>query len=184
MLETIQALDESVLLFIQEVIRSDFLNNIMVFITNLGNSGAVWIVIGVLLLCKKKYRKAGLILLLTMGLCWCLNDLLLKNIIARPRPFTAIEGLEVLISLPSSNSFPSGHACSSFSAAYVLTREFGKKGSCAYVLAALIALSRPYVGVHYLTDILFGALVGTLGSIIIYGILCKIFYKGKRKVHK
>lgn len=179
MLEAIQALDEAALLFIQENIRFGFLNSVMVFFTTLGNSGAVWIAISLVLICIKKYRRAGVTVLITMGLCWCLNDLVLKELVARPRPFMTIEGLQTLIAFPGSNSFPSGHACSSFSAAYVLARELGKKGSYSYILAAIIALSRPYVGVHYVTDIITGAIIGTLGSIVIYSFLYNKIYKCK-----
>lgn len=175
MLEAIQAMDETILLFIQENIRGGFLNSIMVFFTTIGNAGAVWILLSILLLCMKKYRRAGLAVLLVMGLSWCVNDLLIKSIAARPRPFLAIEGLEVLVSLPQSWSFPSGHTCSSFAAAYVLTRELGKKGALSYILAVLIALSRPYVGVHYMSDVFVGALVGTLCSVFFYAVICKIF---------
>lgn len=181
MLEAIQVMDESIMLFIQENIRFDFLSAVMVFFTTIGNTGAVWIAVSLVLLCMKKYRRTGLAVLLTMGLCWCLNDLLIKSIAARPRPFLTIEGLEVLIKLPQSYSFPSGHACSSFAAAYVLTRECGKKGALAYILAVLIALSRPYVGVHYMSDILAGAFVGTLCSMFLYKIICKIFDRWKKK---
>ena len=64
------------------------------------------------------------------------------------------------------NSFPSGHTCASFACAGVYYKAFpGKWGKAAMVLAVLIALSRLYVGVHYPTDVLAGALVGTFSAL-------------------
>ena len=63
-------------------------------------------------------------------------------------------------------SFPSGHTCASFACAGVYYKAFpGKWGKAAMVLAVLIALSRLYVGVHYPTDVLAGALVGTFSAL-------------------
>ena len=72
-----------------------------------------------------------------------------------------IPGLTSLIGVQGDFSFPSGHTGSSFAAAVVLFYRMPKKyGIPALVLAVLISLSRVYVGVHYPTDILAGALIG------------------------
>jgi len=160
-------LDVSIMLFIQESLRFPVLDSIMKVITFLGNTGMIWIITGIVLLIHKKYRLVGFQVLITLAICWCLNDLVIKNLVARPRPYIVIENLEILIPEPSHYSFPSGHACSSFASAYVLARNFGKKGAWFYVLAVLIAISRPYVGVHYVSDILAGMLLGTAGSFAI-----------------
>lgn len=172
MFDLIQAYDENIMLFFQEQIRNAFLNPIMVFFSYIGYVGTIWIVISLILIGRKNTRRVGIVTLLTMLICYCVNDLIIKEIFQRPRPFETMPELAILTFIPGSASFPSGHACSSFASAYILTRSFGKRGSLAYILAALIAISRPYVGVHYLSDVIVGAVVGTVGAIIIFTV-CK-----------
>ena len=181
MFEAISSLDIQILLFIQNFIRNDILDSIMLIFTYLGEAGTVWIIISICLLFTKKHRKVGLVTLLCMLICYIANDLVLKNIFIRPRPFVTEPAIDVLSKLPSSLSFPSGHACSSFAAAYAIAHGCGKKAGWVYVLSTVIALSRPYVGVHYLSDILVGAAVGTLLCAIIYPILSKAYDKTVNK---
>ena len=72
-----------------------------------------------------------------------------------------VEGLKCLVAYPSDWSFPSGHTSSSIAAALAMFRTLpGKFGWPLIVLAILISLSRLYVGVHYPTDVIVGAVVG------------------------
>ena len=173
MFSAIQSIDTSVMMFIQEHIRNGILTPIMAFFSIIGDVGAVWLILSAALIITKKFRRTGILLLASVAISWMMNDLLLKPLIARARPFEVIDGLEVLIHLPRSYSFPSGHACSSFAAAYALTRSVPKYGKWFYVLAAMIAVSRVYLGVHYPSDIMAGIVVGTLGSIVIHWISVK-----------
>lgn len=165
MLQTILNFDVSALLWIQENIRCEFLNWIMIFFTSIGNVGLIWIVMGICMVCTKKFRYAGVTMLFCLAFAWLITEPVIKNIVQRPRPFEEIEALTVLVAKPTSYSFPSGHSCSSFACAYALTRTYGKRGAWFYIPAALIALSRLYVGVHYPTDVLTGAIAGTVLAI-------------------
>ena len=94
------------------------------------------------------------------------TNLCLKDLVARIRPYDSVEGLVPLVARLKDYSFPSGHTCASFACAGVYYKAFpGKWGKAAMVLAVLIALSRLYVGVHYPTDVLAGALVGTFSAL-------------------
>ena len=89
----------------------------------------------------------------------------LKNAVARERPCTAIEGIRLIAGCPKSYSLPSGHAISSFACAvplYILSREYMMMQWRLYplALASIIAFSRLYLGVHYPTDVLAGAVLG------------------------
>ena len=184
MAEMIQNIDGQIMLYIQENIRCGFLNAIMIFFTTIGNSGIIWIVIGALMLIPKKYREAGFDILLAMAVCYILNDIIIKNIVCRERPYTAIQELTTIVPQLSSYSFPSGHACSSFAFAAVFTKIFGRKGAFIYIPATLVALSRPYVGVHYMTDVIVGMAVGTVGSLAVFTIRRRYFRFGARTGQK
>ena len=164
------AFDHSVFQWIQEHVWCEVLNVFMPIITFFGEGGCFWIVLAVVCL---------------------LNDVTLKNIFARVRPFNfepfadlyadfpvSADGKpELLVSLPSSYSFPSGHTSSSFAAATaILLNKKWKVGVPAFVLAILIGFSRNYLMVHYPTDVLFGALMGMVYAVIAYFLIAKFVY--------
>ncbi len=84
----------------------------------------------------------------------------LKAAIDRDRPPARWGQPEPLVDTPHTHSFPSGHAASSFACATVLAAAFPRLRVPLFVLAALIAWSRVYIGVHFPLDVLAGALIG------------------------
>ena len=84
----------------------------------------------------------------------------LKEWIERDRPAVADPDPDTLVDLPATYSFPSGHATVSFACATVLALAVPRLAWPLYTLAALIAFSRVYVGVHYPFDVLAGAVLG------------------------
>lgn len=106
-------LDGNILLWIQDYIRNDFLTPIFRFITQLGDEGFVWIAIAILLLFVKKYRKVGVMVGESLLGSLLFNNMLVKNLVARPRPYRMIETLTILVPEPGEFSFPSGHTSSS-----------------------------------------------------------------------
>ena len=164
----LQNLDTSILLFIQEHIRNPILTPIFKFITGLGNAGMIWIFIIFLLLCYRKSRKTGIAALITIVICFIINNIMIKNFAARPRPFTMIQNLQILIAKPTDFSFPSGHTAISFAVAGAIFFAGNKKfGIGAFVLASAIGFSRLYLGVHYPSDVICGILVGLLTSLCV-----------------
>lgn len=135
------------------------LDQIMIFFTTIGNAGMIWIALIIFLLIQKKTRKFGLLCLLALVSEYFINDMVIKNIIARERPFIA-NNLDILIKAPIGYSMPSGHSASSFVMAgmFLLYKQKGR--FLVLFLAMIIAYSRVYLHVHYMSDILVGAFVG------------------------
>ena len=164
-------LDKAVTLWVNGL-RCGFLNFISMLMAYLGKGGLFFIAASVVLLLFRKTRKAGLCSLLAIGVGALLVNVLLKPLVARPRPYTA--GGEFLWvweragkHLEKEFSFPSGHTAASFAFAVAFAMTAPKKYSVpALVLACLISLSRLYVGVHYPTDILGGIVIGALCGIL------------------
>lgn len=154
-------LEGPILLWIQAYIRMDFLTPIVTFITHLGDAGWIWIFLTILFLILPKCRQTGMVMAASMILNAIVTNVVLKNLFVRTRPYEVVAGLERIIEKQVDFSFPSGHTSCSFAVAVVIYKLCPKKyGIPAMVLAVLIALSRLYVGVHFPTDVLGGAIVG------------------------
>ena len=158
-----------------QTIHTPLLDKILAFITSLGNAGIIWIVLAVVLLILPKTRKTGIIVAAALLMDLVLCNLILKNLVARVRPYDVNTAIAILIKKPLDFSFPSGHTAASFAAMTALFLAKMKKAwIAALVLAVLIAFSRLYFYVHYPTDVLGGAVVGILSGIIGYTIVEKI----------
>ena len=101
------------------------------------------------------------ITLVALGLTSLVTDQL-KQLFDRPRPPYGEDSIPSLVDIPTSASFPSGHASTSFAAAVALAVLVPKWRVPALGLAALVAFSRVYLGVHYTLDVLAGALLGAV----------------------
>ena len=145
----------SILYALQEI-HNPILDKVMLFITSLGDDGLFWIAIGVICLVFKKHRKMGLQLLLSMLCTFILGNLIIKNLVARPRPCDIDTAVTLLISRPHGHSFPSGHSINSMVAAVALFLNNKKIGIPAVIIATLIGFSRMYLFVHFPTDVLAG----------------------------
>lgn len=162
-METFFQIDGNILLWIQENIRNPVLTPVMKAIAHLGDAGIFWILLTVILLCFKKTRRAGIVSAIALILSLLVNNLCLKNLVNRTRPYELVEGLKILVSKPADASFPSGHSGASFAAATAVFQCVPRKyGTPLLILALLIAVSRLYVGVHYPTDVLAGIGIGIL----------------------
>ncbi|MBR2381905.1 MAG: phosphatase PAP2 family protein [Clostridia bacterium] len=164
--------DFQILFFIRDRIRNPFLNVVVPFYTGLGDDGIIWIVVGVLMLIPKKTRKCGIMVLAALLVMLVTNNIILKNLIARARPYATypelVADLADIIHIPKSYSFPSGHTVSAMATAFTIFSQHKKLGIAAIVAATLMGLSRLYVGVHFPTDVYGGVIVGALIALFVY----------------
>ena len=159
--------DFEILFYIKDH-RTAFLDAIVPFYTSLGDDGIIWIIVGLLMLIPKKTRKCGILVLGALLVMLVINNVILKNIIARPRPCATYPELVELVHVPTSYSFPSGHTVSAMAVAFTILTQHKKLGYVTLVLAALMGLSRLYVGVHFPTDVYGGVIVGALIALIVW----------------
>lgn len=180
-MNVIQNADISILLYIQEHIRKEWMNGFWRAITFLGDGGWFWILLAVVLLIMKKTRKAGVAAAIALVIGALITNVCLKNMVARVRPYDTYSALIPIVKRPIDWSFPSGHTCASFASAFVYFRLLPKKyGIPALVLACMIAFSRLYLGVHYPTDVLAGFLIGLLASVLAVWMVRR-FYDHKKQ---
>jgi len=129
-----------------------------------GNNGTIWFGLGVVLaIVDFSNREAWLICAVLAPIAIALNYVI-KLVVKRPRP--VLEGLPPLGGAPSSLSFPSAHATSSFAVATAMTRV-DALGALAFILAIALSLGRPYLGMHYPSDVLAGAVLGVALGLIV-----------------
>ena len=186
--EFIVGIDVAIYQFVDSIMNP-ILNSIMTVITHMGDTpGIIWFVIGIILLIPKKTRKLGVLLFAGLAISSVINNLALKELIQRPRPYNI--DAEVwknagytyvwpdLIKKSSSWSFPSGHTSTSIGAAFALLLGCKKKyigvGIPVFILSLLVGFSRIYVHVHYPTDVIAGAVVGLIGGVIAWLLVEKV----------
>ncbi len=159
-IDLIYSIDFSILDFIQNTLKCGFLDPVMAVISYMGEAGGIWIIASVIMMCFRKTRATGVMVLCAVTMGYIIGEIGIKNIVCRARPFT--ENTDILLNIkpPSGYSFPSGHSCSSFAAATVLILRDKRFGIAAIIVAGTIAFSRLYNYVHFPSDVLCGILLG------------------------
>ncbi len=186
--EFIVNIDVAIYEFVDSIMNP-VLNVIMSFITHLGDTpGILWFVLGISLLIPRKTRKLGMLIFAGLLVSTVINNLLLKEIIDRPRPYNIDPAIwqnagytydwPGLIKTSGSASFPSGHTSTSIGAGFALLLGCKNKekaiGIPAFVISLLIGFSRIYVHVHYPTDVIIGAVVGLISGFVAYILVKKV----------
>jgi undecaprenyl-diphosphatase len=158
-------IDELLLIFFNQILAHPVLDLIMVGLSYVGL--ALLPSIGVMLLFSQQ-RKIGLTILAALAASLTIT-LIFQYLALRPRP----EGVRLLFPTPNFPSYPSGHAATAFAVALVLTLTYRRWHWQALALggAGLIALSRVYLGYHYPSDIVGGAILGAGTGAASYGLI-------------
>lgn len=129
-----------------------------------GNNGLVWLILGATLALIDNDRWESWLVYALLGPLAIGLNYAIKLAVKRPRP--VLEGLPPLGGAPSSLSFPSAHATSSFAVATAMVRVDPAMAG-AFAVAIALALGRPYLGMHYPSDVLAGAFLGVLLGLIV-----------------
>jgi membrane-associated phospholipid phosphatase len=129
-----------------------------------GNNAAIWIGVNIVLAVLDSSQREAWLICAALGPVAIGLNYAIKLIVRRPRP--VLDGLPSLGGAPSSLSFPSAHATSSFAVATAMTRV-DSLGALALVLALALSLGRPYLGMHYPSDVLAGAALGIVLGLVV-----------------
>jgi len=145
--------------------RPAWLYPIALAATLAGSDGGLWLVLGLGLLVRPSNRRLGVRLLVALILVLIAVEGL-KLLIGRPRPFLVLGPGTLHGPLPWGSSFPSGHATGAFAGA-ATWRNSGRRGRVlGFIYAAIVSWSRLYLGAHWPSDVLAGALIGLILAFI------------------
>ena len=157
-----------------------FFTPFFVFVSLFGKGGIFFLVLGTVLLLFKKTRSTGLSVLLAVGIGALFTNVIIKNVVARPRPYTVSDYHDMWVTagstLESEYSFPSGHTTVTMTSLTAVFLSCNKKWSwVGFIFVVLMGLSRMYLFVHYLTDVIGGIIVGGVSGTVAYFISREIF---------
>lgn len=154
--------------------HKEWLNEVMIFFSRIGDSGAIWIALTLCILLFRSTRIYGYFLALWLLINAVLGEIILKHMVDRPRPFVTFPEIDLLIVSPVTSSFPSWHTSSSWCFAILFTYFFWKKSKISifiiWMVAIFISFSRFYLQVHYPSDIFAWVILGVVSaSLALYG---------------
>ena len=160
----VEFLDTTLFHLINQAGQNSFFDWFMPFITEPKNFTYIFVVLGGYIVWREK--KGGLVFLAFVGLTLAITDpfssRLLKEWVGRIRPCQVLGEARLLTDCHISYSFPSSHAVNIFAAAYFLTQMFRRLAPLFFAIAAVVAYSRVYIGIHYPLDVIGGAAIGLL----------------------
>jgi len=177
MLESLNQIDQAVFFFINVSLENPVTNFIMPLVTNDWVLRAIYALAMLMLLWKGDARLRWLVLFSAVALV--LSDQIaagyLKPLITRPRPCHGLAGINLLVGCGGGYAMPSAHAASSFGQAALFAFHYRKFAWYLYGVAAIVAVSRVFVGVHYPGDVIAGAVLGTIIGLALAAVFPKYF---------
>jgi len=177
MLGVLQEIDELIMLWIHQGWRAPWADRFFIWLTEPDHFiiplGVVWLLM--LVFGGRRGRILGLMIAIGVLLTDQVSSSLIKPLVDRTRPCFVVEGVSELMPQANSPSFPSSHATNMFGAAtlFWLAGKPRAPWVLAFVVAALVALSRVYVGVHYPSDVAAGAFLGILIGGLVFSLVTR-----------
>lgn len=178
-LKPIDKADASLYLAINNLPHPKLADRLVYGLTSVMTGGNGWaLILGLLAIRRRKYAmQAAMKILPAVWLSSTIVEYPVKKYFRRHRPFISIMQAIVVGRKPGNFSFPSGHTAAAFAGSTLLSAYFPKGKGVFRALAGATGLSRIYVGAHYPGDVICGAIVGTILSKAIHGVLCRIWKK-------
>lgn len=169
MIERLAAIDAETSRLVNGSWSNNFLDLIVPLISELGTGETVFLISLAAFVLRRRKDGGRLALLLLAGLTVTYYIVyFLKTFFGRPRPYMVLPHI-IAFAGENSLSFPSNHAANAFMAATVISGSLGRWRLPLFFAAAAVAYSRIYMGVHYLSDVICGAAVGTIiGCALLY----------------
>jgi undecaprenyl-diphosphatase len=170
---TFAAFDQSITLLVHQlyIIAGGFFTPFFEFISFLGKDGIILVLLSIALMIFKPTRRFGTAMLFSVAIGAIFTNLVLKVLIARPRPYADQDSifyqLWLLVgqNVESDNSFPSGHTTAAFATMTAVFLVGNKRYSwTAFIFAFLMGLARIYLVVHFPSDVLAGIIVGLVAG--------------------
>lgn len=179
MFDFLHSIDVDLFRFINSSLSNSVFDFIMPLITDLNKQRLVLVLVLVILLWmiirgRRNVRMAAFLLIITIIISDQLSSSVIKHWFERPRPCHALQNVHLLVSCGSGFSFPSSHAVNNFAAALILAFFIPQTKWWFLGFAAIVSFSRVYVGVHYPSDIIGGAIIGLICAGIVIMILLSL----------
>ena len=164
MIDFFYSIDLSIFYFVNHNLSSRFLDRFFSLITNVNNWYIAYLILlGITFkLGGTRGKIAVLLVILLILFTDQIGHNILKEIFQRIRPCNALADVLVPLGCTGSYSFPSNHALNNFAAATFFYKLFPKFKWVLFITAFLVSLSRVYLGLHYPSDIIAGAVIGSL----------------------
>jgi undecaprenyl-diphosphatase len=171
MADFLYSLDKSVFYFFNHSLHNSVLDVVMVFVTRTDTLhfrifyGVVWLVL--MVKGGRRGRTVALLLIPVIAASDQLSSSIIKHLVSRMRPCFTLPDVTLLVPCGSGLSFPSSHAVNNFAAATLFSFYYRRWTWAFVTYASIVALSRPYVGVHYPSDAAGGAVIGIVVCLVI-----------------
>jgi len=184
MTDFLYQIDVKLFYFINHTLSNPLFDKLFPFLTEVKHWYIAYVIL--ILICFIKGGRIGKIAAFGMILLIITTDqfssFFLKNFFARTRPCNSLQNVNILATCTNSYSFPSSHAVNNFGAAMFFSKIFPKIKWYLFITASLMAFSRPYIGIHYPSDVIGGAVIGMIFGYVFALVVIKIdkYFAGKK----
>lgn len=161
-------MDSSLLHYVIQL-RRPWLDDVMLFASAIGAAGFIWWVTALITMVFPARRAAAWRMILAILFTYIVTEFALKPLVGRDRPFTLEPSITVIDARPQTPSFPSGHAAMAIAGAIAGSRLLPGSAWVWWPLAVVVAVSRVYIGVHWPTDVIAGAIAGLATAWFVLG---------------